>query len=77
MIDCFTDATLRGAVKEWLKDPAVAAQKYSDISKWDVSAVTDMKQVAARSSSSSAESHRRCRPPVPLRRRRPFFCPSH
>ena len=34
--------TLKGAVKEYLRDKRSAIRKYGDISKWDVSNVTDM-----------------------------------
>ena len=38
-----TDQTLKGAVKEYLRDERSAIRKYGDISGWDVSNVTDMK----------------------------------
>jgi len=38
-----TDQTLKGAVKEYLRDERSAIRKYGDISRWDVSNVTDMK----------------------------------
>ena len=37
-----TDQTLKGAVKEYLRDKRSAIRKYGDISGWDVSNVTDM-----------------------------------
>jgi surface protein len=36
------DQTLKGAVREYLRDERSAIRKYGDISKWDVSNVTDM-----------------------------------
>ena len=38
-----TDQTLKGAVKEYLRDERSAIRKYGDISGWDVSNVTNMK----------------------------------
>ena len=37
-----TDQTLKGAVKEYLRDERSAIRKYGDISGWDVSNVTNM-----------------------------------
>ena len=37
-----TDETLKGAVKEYLRDKRSSIRKYGDISGWDVSNVTDM-----------------------------------
>ena len=36
---------LKGAVKDWLEDDGKAKKKYGDISKWDVSEVTSMKEL--------------------------------
>ena len=38
-----TDETLKGAVKEYLRDKSSAIRKYGDISGWDVSNVTNMR----------------------------------
>ena len=40
-----TDQTLKGAVEEYLRDKRSAIRKYGDISGWDVSNVTDMKEM--------------------------------
>ena len=40
-----TDETLKGAVKEYLRDERSAIRKYGDISGWDVSNVRDMKDM--------------------------------
>ncbi len=40
-----TDQTLKGAVKEYLRDERSAIRKYGDISGWDVSNVRDMKMM--------------------------------
>ncbi len=37
-----TDEDIREAVRCWLKDPEAAERRYSHISDWDVSRVTDM-----------------------------------
>jgi surface protein len=37
-----TDEDIKGAVTEWLRDPAAAEARYSHISLWDTSAVTNM-----------------------------------
>ena len=36
------DQSIREAVKEWLKDPIAAQNKYGHISEWDTSDVIDM-----------------------------------
>jgi surface protein len=41
----FNNETLRIAVKEWLKDETTAEAKYSHISDWDTSEVTDMSKL--------------------------------
>jgi len=38
-----TDEDIKGAVTEWLRDPAAAEARYSHISLWDTSAVTNMR----------------------------------
>ena len=38
----FNNETLKGAVEEYLRDERSAIRKYGDISKWNVSNVTDM-----------------------------------
>ena len=40
-----TDETLKGAVKEYLRDKRSAIRKYGDISGWNVSNVIDMKEM--------------------------------
>ena len=40
-----TNETLKGAVKEYLRDERSAIRKYGDISGWDVSNVRDMKDM--------------------------------
>ena len=40
-----TNETLKGAVKEYLRDKRSAIRKYGDISGWDVSNVRDMKEM--------------------------------
>jgi len=40
-----TDETLRGAVKEYLRNKRSAIRKYGNISGWDVSKVTDMREM--------------------------------
>ena len=41
----FNNETLKQAVKEWLDNPDSSQTKYGHISNWDVSNVTDMKQL--------------------------------
>ena len=40
-----TDGDIRKAVKAWLKNPAKAEAKYGRMSDWDVSRVTNMKEL--------------------------------
>ncbi len=40
-----TDEDIHEAVRRWLKDPAAAERCYGHISDWDVSRVTDMKEL--------------------------------
>ena len=47
----FNNDTLKGAVKEYLKNEESAIQKYGDISEWDVSNVTDMSRMFDRARS--------------------------
>ena len=46
----FTNKMLKDAVREYIRDKESAIQKYGDISGWDVSNVTDMKDMFALSS---------------------------
>ena len=46
-----TDQTLKGAVKEYLRDERSAIRKYGDISGWDVSNVTNMEKMFNRAES--------------------------
>ena len=41
----FNDETLKTAVNEWCKDKTTAEAKYSDISNWDTSSVTNMRSL--------------------------------
>ena len=39
------DADIKNAVNEWCLNPKTAESKYGDISEWDTSAVTSMKEL--------------------------------
>ena len=39
------DTDIKKAVNEWLSNPITAKSKYGDVSEWDTSAVTSMKEL--------------------------------
>ena len=45
MVAQLTDLTIRSAVSAWINDPTEARNTYGDISAWDTSQVTDMKEL--------------------------------